>query len=264
RSTAEFERGEVCYLLNQSLPYGVWGQHLGTDQYPVIKSAYKVFPMTKKIEDETYWATFSNLTSDVTFSVPVERTLKVFNVTVSGGDLRLSRRSDDQVAMGEGVLLKTDDEYVNYKVNETTTLTPADYSENNLVATPDSYQTTITADEGYTLYGFMYNDENSYYDLGFYLGIAKSATGVITSTDGSKITVTRGKAYLKAQTKETKLSGVQVYRFVLISEGVITGVEPVTVVEESHGDEMYDLFGRKVVNPVPGIYIKNGEKVFVK
>ncbi|MGM9828736.1 MAG: hypothetical protein ACI30C_01725 [Muribaculaceae bacterium] len=263
RSTAEFERGEVCYLLDKALP-GIWGQHLGTDQYPIINSAYKILAMSKRIEDETYWETFSNWSSDVTFSVPVERTLKVFNVTVSGGALRLSRRSDDQVAKGEGVLLKTDDEYVNYKANETTALIPADYSVNNLVATPDSYRITITADDGYTLYGLMYNDEDTYYDLGFYLGIAKSKTGVIVSTDGSKITVTRGKAYLNAQTKEAKLSGVKVYRFVLISEGVITGVEPVTVVEENSGDDLYDLFGRKVINPVPGIYIKNGEKVFVK
>ena len=263
RSTAEFERGEVCYLLDNALP-GIWGQHLGTDKYPIINSAYKILAMSKKIEDETYWATFSNWTSDVTISVPEKRTLKVFNVTVSGGALKLSRRSDDQVAMGEGVLLKSDDEYVNYKANETTALTPADYSVNNLVATPDNYRTNITADDGYTLYDLMYNDEDSYSGLGFYLGIAKSKTGVIISTDGSKITVTRGKAYLNAQTKEATLSsGVKVSSFVL-SEEVSTGVEPVIVAEKDSGDDMYDLFGRKVINPVPGIYIKNGKKVFVK
>ena len=263
RSTAEFERGEVCYLLDNALP-GIWGQHLGTDKYPIINSAYKILAMSKKIEDETYWATFSNWTSDVTISVPEKRTLKVFNVTVSGGALKLSRRSDDQVAMGEGVLLKSDDEYVNYKANETTALTPADYSVNNLVATPDDYRTNITADDGYTLYGLMYNDEDSYSGLGFYLGIAKSKTGVIISTDGSKITVTRGKAYLNAQTKEATLSsGVKVSSFVL-SEEISTGVEPVIVAEKDSGDDMYDLFGRKVINPVPGIYIKNGKKVFVK
>ena len=263
RSTAEFERGEVCYLLDNALP-GIWGQHLGTDKYPIINSAYKILAMSKKIEDETYWATFSNWTSDVTISVPEKRTLKVFNVTVSGGALKLSRRSDDQVAMGEGVLLKSDDEYVNYKANETTALTPADYSVNNLVATPDDYRTNITADDGYTLYDLMYNDEDSYSGLGFYLGIAKSKTGVIISTDGSKITVTRGKAYLNAQTKEATLSsGVKVSSFVL-SEEISTGVEPVIVAEKDSGDDMYDLFGRKVINPVPGIYIKNGKKVFVK
>ena len=252
KRTKEFESGEVCYFLNNASQLVVWGQQLGTDQYPVLNSAYKVISTSKKTEDETYWATFSNFTSDVTLSVPSYRTLKVFNVTVSGGALKLSRRADGQVAMNEGVLLKTDEMYVNMKANDANVLTAVGYSDNNLVATPQIL-TTIKAEDGYTFYELKYKDNNN--DLGFYL-----------SGDGSKITITKfGYAYLKAKTEETKTSsGVQVYRFVLISEGVITGIEPVIVTEENHGDEMYDLLGRKVVNPVPGIYIKNGEKVFVK
>ena len=252
KRTKEFESGEVCYFLNNASQLVVWGQQLGMDQYPVPNSAYKVIAMSKKTEDETYWATFSNFTSDVTLSVPSYRTLKVFNVTVSGGALKLSRRADGQVAMNEGVLLKTDEMYVNMKANDANVLTAVGYSDNNLVATPQIL-TTIKAEDGYTFYELKYKDNNN--DLGFYL-----------SGDGSKITITKfGYAYLKAKTEETKTSsGVKVSRFVLISEGIITGVEPVIVTEENPGDEMYDLFGRKVINPVPGIYIKNGEKVFVK
>lgn len=252
KRTKEFESGEVCYFLNNASQLVVWGQQLGMDQYPVPNSAYKVIAMSKKTEDETYWATFSNFTSDVTLSVPSYRTLKVFNVTVSGGALKLSRRADGQVAMNEGVLLKTDEMYVNMKANDANVLTAVGYSDNNLVATPQIL-TTIKAEDGYTFYELKYKDNNN--DLGFYL-----------SGDGSKITITKfGYAYLKAKTEETKTSsGVKVSRFVLISEGIITGIEPVIVTEENPGDEMYDLFGRKVINPVPGIYIKNGEKVFVK
>ena len=254
KPTKEFESGEVCYFLNNASQLVVWGQQLGTDKYPVLNSAYKVIAMSKKTEDETYWATFSNFTSDVTLSVPSYRTLKVFNVTVSGGALKLSRRADGQVAMNEGVLLKTDEMYVNMKANDANVLTAMGYSDNNLVATPQIL-TTIKAEDGYTFYELKYKDNNN--DLGFYL-----------SGDGSKITITKfGYAYLKAKTEETKTSsGVQVYRFVLISEGVITGIDNVTVTEDNleDGDEIYDLFGRKVINPVPGIYIKNGEKVFVK
>ena len=252
KPTKEFESGEVCYFLNNASQLVVWGQQLGMDQYPVPNSAYKVIAMSKKTEDETYWATFSNFTSDVTLSVPSYRTLKVFNVTVSGGALKLSRRADGQVAMNEGVLLKTDEMYVNMKANDANVLTAVGYSDNNLVATPQIL-TTIKAEDGYTFYELKYKDNNN--DLGFYL-----------SGDGSKITITKfGYAYLKAKTEETKTSsGVKVSRFVLISEGIITGIEPVIVTEENPGDEMYDLFGRKVINPVPGIYIKNGEKVFVK
>ena len=137
-----FNSGEVAYLLAQETDGSVWGQQLGVDNYPVPGSSYKVIRAAQDgQESTTYWATFSNLDNDATLSVPADRTLKVYDATVSGGALTLTERNDCQVAKGEGILLKTDGEYVNAKANETDVLAKADYTDNNLVATPYEAQT---------------------------------------------------------------------------------------------------------------------------
>ena len=44
---------------------------------------------------------------------------------------------------------------------------------------------------------------------------------------------------------------------------IITTIEKVLPAGDVNG-EMYDLNGRRVVNPTTGIYIQNGQKVLVK
>ena len=106
--TAEqLKSGEVAYLLAEGKVLGeqVWGQQLGKDQYPVPVSDYKVIKAAQGDKDtngnDTYWATFSNPTNDVTLSVPSDRTLNVYNATVSGGKMTLTERNN-QVAKEEG------------------------------------------------------------------------------------------------------------------------------------------------------------------
>jgi hypothetical protein len=101
--TAEqLKSGEVAYLLAEGKVLGeqVWGQQLGKDQYPVPGSDNKVIKAAQGDKDangnDTYWATFSNQTNDVTLSVPSDRTLKVYNATVSGGKMTLTERSNNQ------------------------------------------------------------------------------------------------------------------------------------------------------------------------
>ena len=50
--------------------------------------------------------------------------------------MTLTQRNDYLVAKEEGVLLKTNGEYVNAKANETNELAKASSDENHLVATP--------------------------------------------------------------------------------------------------------------------------------
>ncbi|MDD7226753.1 MAG: hypothetical protein PUH48_11825, partial [Prevotella sp.] len=193
-NSGNLKTGEGAWMLNSQQSTGAWGQQLGTDDYPVL-SDYKVIKAAKG-DNDTYWATFSNLNSDVTLSVPSDRTLKVYNATVSGGTLTLSERTDSQVAKGEGVLLKTDGEYVNAKANATDGLKAVDYAVNNLVATPATEQ-TITADNGYTLYRLTYNNVSTKEGLGFYLGLVKDENGKVDETSlGKKLKATPGKAYL--------------------------------------------------------------------
>ena len=188
----QFESGEMAWLLNgKGSGEQVWGQQLGIDPSPVPGSAYKVIKAAQG-DNDTYWATFSNPTNDVTLSVPSDRSLKVYNATVSGGKLTLTQRND-QVAKEEGVLLKTDGEYVNAKANETNELAKASSYENHLVATPAEAK-TVTAAAGCKLYRLTYNKAEKKEGLGFYLGV----------DDGKSLKATPGKAYLKVSENEAK------------------------------------------------------------
>lgn len=258
----QFESGEMAWLLNgKGSGEQVWGQQLGIDQSPVPGSAYKVIKAAQG-DNDTYWATFSNLTNDVTLSVPSDRSLKVYNATVSGGKLTLTERNK-QVAKKEGVLLKTDGEYVNAinaKANETNDLTKASSDENNLVATPAEAQ-TITAETGYILYRLTYNDATNKKGLGFYL----------SSIDGKSLKATPGKAYLKVSVNEaTAPSSAALTRsFVFGGGSETTGIDEITIMGtdvQRHGtiEGIFDLQGRKIVNPTKGIYIKNNKKVIIK
>ena len=263
--TAEqLKSGEVAYLLaeGKALVEQAWGQQLGKDQYPVPSSDYKVVKAAQGDKDangnDTYWATFSNPTNDVTLSVPSDRTLKVYNATVSGGKLTLTQRNN-QVAKEEGVLLKTDGEYVNAKANKTNELTAASSDENHLVATPAEAK-TVTAETGCKLYRLTYNNATTKERLGFYL-----------SNDGISLKATPGKAYLQVSENEAKdpSSAALARSFVFGGGNETTGIEEITIMGtdvQRHGtiEGIFDLQGRKISNPTKGIYIKNNKKVVIK
>ena len=261
----QIESGEVAYLLAEGKVLGeqVWGQQLGKDQYPVPGSDNKVIKAAQGDKDAngnyTYWATFSNQTNDVTLSVPSDRTLKVYNATVSGGKMTLTQRSNNQVAKEEGVLLKTDGEYVNAKANERNELAKASSDENHLVATPAEAQ-TVTAETGCKLYRLTYNNATTKERLGFYL-----------SNDGTSLKATPGKAYLQVSENEAKdpSSAALARSFVFGGGNETTGIEGITIMGtdvQRHGsiEGIFDLQGRKISNPTKGIYIKNNKKVVIK
>ena len=262
----QIESGEVAYLLAEGKVLGeqVWGQQLGEDLYPVLGSDYKVIMAAQGDKDAngnyTYWATFSNQTNDVTLSVPSEsgRTLNVYNATVSGGKMTLTER-DNQVAKEEGVLLKTNGEYVNAKANETNELTKVSSDVNHLVATPAEAQIVTAA--GCKLYRLTYNKAEKKEGLGFYLGV----------DDGTSLKATPGKAYLKVSEDEAKdpSSAALARSFVFGGGNETTGIEGITIMGtdvQRHGtiEGIFDLQGRKIVNPTKGIYIKNNKKVVIK
>ena len=260
----QIKSGEVAYLLAEGKVLGeqVWGQQLGEDLYPVPGSDYKVIRAAQGDKDangnDTYWATFSNPTNDVTLSVPSDRTLKVYNATVSGGKMTLTQRNN-QVAKEEGVLLKTDGEYVNAKANETNELTKVSSDDNHLVATPAEAK-TVTAETGCKLYRLTYNKATAKERLGFYL-----------SNDGISLKATSGKAYLQVSENEAKdpSSAALARSFVFGGGNETTGIEGITIMGtdvQRHGtiEGIFDLQGRKIVNPTKGIYIKNNKKVIIK
>ena len=264
---AQLRSGEVAYQLQQNASNGAkWGQNLADsrDQYPVPGSDNKVIKAAQGDKDangnDTYWATFSNLTNDATLSVQSGRTLNVYNATVRGGKLTLTQRSGNQVAKEEGVLLKTDGEYVNAKANETNELAKASSYENHLVATPAEAK-TVTAAAGCKLYRLTYNKAEKKEGLGFYLGV----------DDGKSLKATPGKAYLKVSENEAKdpSSAALARSFVFGGGNETTGIEGITIMGtdvQRHGtiEGIFDLQGRKISNPTKGIYIKNNKKVVIK
>ena len=266
----QIESGEVAYLLAEGKVLGeqVWGQQLGEDLYPVPGSDYKVIKAAQGDKDangnDTYWATFSNPTNDVTLSVPSDRTLKVYNAMVSGGKMTLTERNN-QVAKEEGVLLKTDGEYVNAKANETNDLTKVSSDVNHLVATPAEAQIVTAA--GCKLYRLTYNKAEKKEGLGFYLSVDKANN----SSDGTSLKATPGKAYLKVSENEAKdpSSAALARSFVFGGGNETTGIEGITIMGtdvQRHGtiEGIFDLQGRKISNPTKGIYIKNNKKVVIK
>lgn len=268
----QIESGEVAYLLAEGKVLGeqVWGQQLGKDQYPVPGSDNKVIKAAQGDKDangnDTYWATFSNPTNDVTLSVPSDRTLKVYNATVSGGKMTLTERNDTQVAKEEGVLLKTDGEYVNAKANETNELAKASSDENHLVATPAEAQ-TVTAETGCKLYRLTYKNATNKERLGFYLSVDKANN----SSYGTSLKATPGKAYLQVSENEAKdpSSAALARSFVFGGGNETTGIDGITIMGtdvQRHGtiEGIFDLQGRKISNPTKGIYIKNNKKVIIK
>ena len=268
----QIESGEVAYLLAEGKVLGeqVWGQQLGEDLYPVPGSDNKVIKAAQGDKDangnDTYWATFSNPTNDVTLSVPSDRTLKVYNATVSGGKMTLTERNDTQVAKDEGVLLKTDGEYVNAKANGTNDLTKVSSDVNHLVATPAEAK-TVTAETGCKLYRLTYKNATNKERLGFYLSVDKASN----SSNGTSLKATPGKAYLQVSENEAKdpSSEALTRSFVFGGGSETTGIDEITIMGtdvQRHGtiEGIFDLQGRKISNPTKGIYIKNNKKVIIK
>ena len=274
-NSENLKTGEGAWMLNGQQSTGAWGQQLATDDYPVL-SDYKVIKAAKGDKDkngnDTYWATFSNLNSDATLLVPSPRNLTVYNATVSNGKMTLKMRTDSQVAKEEGVLLKTDGEYVNAKANATDGLKAVDYTDNNLVETPATEE-TINAETGYKLYRLTYNKVSTMEGLGFYLGLVKHADGTVISDDGSQLKATPGKAYLNVSTDAatTTANAAPARGFVFPGDDDTTGIGEI-VIEGDAGisgtanadGRIYNLQGQQVTAPVKGLYIKNNKKVIIK
>ena len=257
--------GEICYLLNGSSPYGGWGQQLAEDDCPIPGSDYKVIRAARGDMDANgdypYWATFSNLNSNADLLASTGE-ITVYNATVSDGKLTLTKRSDNKVAAGEGVLLKANSEYVNAK--DISDEVSAATGDTHLVATPKDAG-IINAGTGYTLYRFTYNKVASKEGLGFYLGV------VGESKDGSQLKATPGKAYLKVSTQAaTEASTAKLVSGFAFGgdNGETTGIECITITDEStHGNSVegiFDLQGRKVSKLEKGLYINNGKKAIIK
>ena len=192
-----------------------------------------------------YYATFSNPYSDIELG---GNGIEVYNVTVSGDQLVLTKRSDNKVAKGEGVLVKvSSDATITVKPIDAG-LTAASESENYLVPTPVTAGTV--SEPGYKLYRLAYYNFTNKTGLGFYLG---NADGSITYTTAKPY-----KAYLKVPTAQA----AQIKKFLLNPQP--THVDGINVNEQETDKAIYDISGRRVENPTPGFYIQGNKKIVIR
>lgn len=199
------------------------------------------------VNQEEYYATYSNNTCDVELKAADGATLTVYDVTVSNSTLNLNPRTGTKVACGEAVLVKTSNSTFTASLLNECKLTPASYGTETLLrATPNGALTVGCNASDYNLYRLTY--DNGTTGLGFYWGNA----------EGSQIKAKPGKGYLKVPADGA--SQIQGFRF----NPQPTYVEGINVEEQQSNEPIYDLSGRRVENPSTGIYIHGNKKYLVK
>ena len=206
----------------------------------------------KESTEPTYYTTFSNQFSDTELTSG-DATIELYNVKVDDGKLVLTKRGDNQVAKGEGVLVKatsnkaTSNTTINVKYLNTT---KEKASENQLVAMP-AIGDVVKATNGKRIYRLTYKDNSAKTDLGFYLA------SVGETKDGSVVNCVAGKAYLEVPSETSYSKGFG------IDNAETTSVDSMPI-ESEENTIIYNLNGQAVSNPSKGIYIKNNKKFVVK
>ena len=194
-----------------------------------------------------YYATFSNIYSDMELSVAEGQTIQLYDVTVAGSTLNLAKREGGKVAQGEGVLVKASTpDIIVTAISEG--LVPAKFgTTTNLVATPGN-EKTVAAEAGFKYYRLAYNKKSDKSGIGFYL----------TNAGDGSLSAQPNKAYLKVPTA----SAGSTKSFVINPKP--SHVEGIEISEQDADRTIYDLSGRRVENPAPGFYIQGNQKVIVK
>ena len=171
-----------------------------------------------------YWATYYN--NEKGFTADANTT--VFKAALTGSQLTMTEVAGKEIPAGKAVILKS--------TAATITLTPA---------------TTTATLEGNQLVGTataITNPGNAYV-------LSKGAKGVGFYKLTSGGTIGANKAYL------TYSAGARDFFLFDETTGIISVNGSGLMVNGSDG--CYDLQGRRVQNPVKGLYIVNGKKVFI-
>lgn len=190
------------------------------------------YNVTANSASEAYWATFYSNAGNYQAAEGTQ----VFTVSLAGTGITMHEVSDRIAKSGQGVVLKKTTTG-NFTMTLTETAPAGDFSGNSLTGTMTVINTT---------------GANDYYVLG-----GKSGAGFykLSNTSG---TIGANKAYLTYSG-----GGAAAARgFFLFDE--TTGIEMPTAEDNDNADAVvFDLQGRRVLNPTKGLYIVNGKKVFI-
>jgi hypothetical protein len=178
-------------------------------------------------EDNEYWSTYYNPYANAKVTG-----VQVFKAALNGTSLTLTPISDGIINMGEAVILKSTSAS-SITLASAASPSATSYTDNDLKGT----MTDITNPD----YGHIYVLNKGTQGVGFY----KLKSGK---------TIGANKAYLT-------YSGADAREFFLFDEA--TGIESIDHSPLTIDHSVYDLQGRRVLNPTKGLYIVNGKKVFI-
>lgn len=205
---------------------------IGINAFP--SGAAFTMNLTANAAGGAYWATFCSSYGNF----QADANTQVFQAELSGTELTLHEIADKIVNVGEGVILKSTGNPV---MTLTTTDSSDEYLYNNLTGVSDPAGR---------------DNDGCFYVLNY-----KAATGVgFYKLAASKTTLEYGKAFLWYDSS----SSAPLRDYFEFLQDETTGIQQTEAEVAADYGTVYDLQGRPVTNPAPGIYIVNGKKVFIK
>ena len=202
-----------------------------------------IYPTSKAVanpKSTTYWGTYSNHLANVVLS---GKGVEVYNLTLEDNKIVFTKRNDNKVAKGEGVIVKSSSNSFNVAVTDETL---SDASQNLLRATPTTAQTISSESEKLYYLSFRSGSNDQ---LGFYWG----------SNNGSTINAVPGKAYLAISTAEA----ASTKRSIVIDDPETTLVDGIKA-EKMQEDAIYNLAGQRIKKLTKGVNVVGNKKVLVK
>lgn len=189
-----------------------------------------------------YWGTYSNNLAAVELS---GEGVEVYNVTLGADENKLvfTKRADNKVAKGEGVIVKSNNSSFNVAVISDASAA----AENLLKATPTTRQIIEGGDK--TLYYLAFESKDSNKKLGFYWNV----------DNGTSLNAVPGKAYLAIPSSKT----MSLRRSIVIDDSETTVIESVKA-ECGQQDAIYNIAGQRVNKLSKGVNIVGNDKIIIK
>ena len=199
----------------------------GWSSYATKISAITLAANSDGAATPSYWSTYYNPYANAKVTG-----VQVFKAALNGTSLTLTPISDGIINMGEAVILKSTSAS-SITLASAASPSATSYTDNDLKGTTEEMNGAA---------GNIYVLNNGTQGVGFY---KLKSTGTIGAN----------KAYLTYSGG----GGFGAREFFLFDEA--TGIEMPTVEDVNADAVVYDLQGRRVVNPTKGLYIVNGKKV---
>ena len=204
-----------------------------------------IYPTSTAVANEgstNYWGTYSNNLAAVELS---GEGVEVYNVTLDGSENKLvfTKRADNKVAKGEGVIVKSNSPSFNVAVISDASTA----AENLLKATPTTRQIIEGGDN--TLYYLAFESKDSKKNLGFYWN----------AENGTSLNAVPGKAYLAIPSAKS----MSLRRSIVIDDSETTVIESVKA-DRGQQDAIYNIAGQRVNKLSKGVNIVGNNKIIIK